>query len=167
MRKIAYLLLAFVLIFSFSCKKGKKSKDKEEPQIDTLVTEQPVLPFEEEVSTSDSDSTAVVDTSTTESDQVYTIYEQTQKKTPVPDQQVEQQQGNIYIIVGSFRKYPNAVKTKTFYEKFGYTPQILPQVAGHYRVAVESFTDLTTARQRLHELRKKFKRPDFWLLYQK
>jgi len=91
MKKIAYFLLAFLLIFSFSCKKNKKHEDQQQPVADTLVTEQPVLPFEEEVTPYDSNA---VDTSVGE--QVLTVDEQTQQMTPVSDQEVEQNQGNIY-----------------------------------------------------------------------
>ncbi len=162
MKKLGYLLLAFVLVFSFSCKKNKKAQDEPQLSEDTLVMEQPVLPFEQEVSPYD---TNAVDTAMT--DQVLTVDEQTNEMTPVSDQEVEQNQGNIYIIVGSFKKYENALKTKSFYERLGYKPQILPQVAGYNRVAIESFSDLSTARQRLRELRNKFNRHDFWLLYTK
>ena len=162
MKKLGYLLLAFIVVFSFSCKKHKKGQ--EEPQLgeDTPVMEQPVMPFEQEVTPYD--STAV---DTTMTDQVLTVDEQTNQITPVSDKEVEQQQGNIYIIVGSFKNYQNAQKTKAFYERLGYKPQILPQVAGYNRVAIESFSDLASARSRLRELRNKFNRPDFWLLYTK
>ncbi len=162
MKKLGYLLLAFVLIFSFSCKKHKKAAEQQQPAQDTLVMQQPVLPFEQEVTT---DSNTIDTTAAT--DQVLTVDEQTNQITPVSDQQVQQNQGNIYIIVGSFKNYQNAVKTKTFFSKLGYNPQILPQVAGYNRVAVESFTDLAQARNRLKVLRKKFNRKDFWLLYTK
>ena len=162
MKKLGYLLLAFVLVFSFSCKKHKKAQETQQPAEDTLVMEQPVLPFEQEVTPYDSNA---VDTAMT--DQVLTVDEQTNQMTPVSDQEVEQNQGNIYIIVGSFKKYQNAVKTKAFYERLGYNPQILPQVGGYNRVAIESFSDLSSARKRLKELRNKFNRHDFWLLYTK
>ena len=162
MKKIGYLLLAFLVVFSFSCKKHKKGQEEQPKTEDTLVMEQPVMPFEQEVTPYDS---TIVDSTTT--DQVMTVDEQTNQITPVSDQEIEKQQGNIYIIVGSFRNYQNAQKTKAFYEKLGYKPQILPQVGGKNRVAIESFTDLTTARNRLRELRNKFNRPDFWLLYTK
>ncbi len=162
MKRLLILLLSAALIFSAGCK-NKKSKAGNQEQ-DTISFEENALPFEQEFSPFDSVST---DVDTAQKDQVLTVDQETNKITPVSDQVVEQNPGNIYIIVGSFRVYQNAVKTKQYYERLGYNPQILPQVAGFNRVAIESFTDLTQARQRLKELRKKFNRPDFWLLYKK
>lgn len=162
MKRIVFLILAFVLVFSFSCK--KKKKEQVENQIileDTLEMQEPILPFEQEPVYSD---TTIAESST---DQVLVVDEQTNQITPISDQEVNENQGNIYIIVGSFKKYSNALKTKTYYEHLDYNPTILPQVAGYNRVAIESFTDLQAARKRLKELRIKFNRPDFWLFYTK
>ena len=162
MKRLLILFLSATLIFSMGCK-NKKSKAEAQDQ-DTISFEENALPFEEEFSPFDSVST---DVDTSQKDKVLTVDQETNKITPVSDQVVEQNPGNIYIIVGSFRVYQNAVKTKQYYERLGYNPQILPQVAGFNRVAIESFTDLSQARKRLKELRQKFNRPDFWLLYKK
>ncbi len=164
MKRLLIVLLSATLIFSFGCKKNKK-QDNTAPQEDTITFEN-ALPFDDTFAGFDS-AAVDVDTEQAQSDQVLTVDQQTNQITPVSDQVVTQNPGDIYIIVGSFREYQNAVKTKTYYERLGYNPQILPKVAGLNRVAIESFTDLSQARKRLHELRKKFNRPDFWLLYHK
>ncbi len=163
MKRIFVILLAVILVFSFGCKKGKKQSNTQQQQ-DTISFESAALPFDNQTSPFDSVAT---DVDTTQTDQVMTVDTQTNKIKPVSDNVVKQNPGNIYIIVGSFKVYQNAVKTKNYYEHLGYQPQILPQVAGFNRVALESYTDLTQARKRLAVLRKKFNRHDFWLLYNK
>lgn len=162
MKRILVILLAGILVFSFGCKKGKKQANNQQQQ-DTVSFESATLPFDQE---SPFDSVAT-DVDTTQNDQVMAVDTQTNKIKPVSDNVVKQNPGNIYIIVGSFKVYQNAVKTKNYYEHLGYQPQILPQVAGLNRVALESYTDLSQARKRLAILRKKFNRHDFWLLYNK
>jgi len=161
----AVLALAFLLaVLIVGCKKLKNQNQPTGAEQDTVSLEDVTLPFDEEFSPFDSVST---DVDTSQKDKVMTVDTNTNKITPVSDQVVEENPGKIYIIVGSFRVYKNALKTKAYYERLGYNPQILPQVAGFNRVAIESFTDLKKARKRLEELRKKFNRPDFWLLYKK
>ncbi len=162
MKRIFVFLFAVLLIFSFGCKKNKKNNQPQ--QQDTVSFENAALPFDEEYSPFDS---AATDVNQAETNKVMAVDTQSNKIKPVSDQVVKNNPGNIYIIVGSFKVYQNAVKTKQYFERLGYQPQILPQVAGLNRVAIESFTDLGQARQELHRLRQKFNRPDFWLLYKK
>ena len=162
MKRIFVFLFAGIIIFSFGCKKNKKQNQP--AQQDTVSFENAALPFDEEYSPFDS---AATDVNQAETNKVMTVDTQSNKIKPVSDQVVQNNPGNIYIIVGSFKVYQNAVKTKKYFERLGYNPQILPQVAGLNRVALESFTDLAQARQELKKIRAKFNRPDFWLLYKK
>ncbi len=164
MKKLIYFLLAFTLIAGFSCKKNKKKEQEQLPPVDTVSMEQPTFPFEEPLANPDSNQ---VITDTDQSDQVLTVDSTNNEITPIQDNQVNTNEGSIYIIVGSFRVYQNAMKAKQYYENLGYNPQILPQVAGYNRVAIKAFNNLEQARSELKKLRNQFNRPDFWLLYKK
>lgn len=72
---------------------------------------------------------------------------------------------NFFVIVGSFSNYENAGKLKTELKPQGFNPIILKSETGYYRVCVNSYTDETDARSKVHEIRQNF--PNFndcWLL---
>jgi cell division protein FtsN len=74
----------------------------------------------------------------------------------------------FYIILGSFGVYENAQKFKKQLKAEDFSPGILVNEAGLYRVCVNSYNDEETARGKLGEIRQKFpKYSDSWLLIKK
>jgi hypothetical protein len=74
----------------------------------------------------------------------------------------------FYIIVGSFSILDGAQRYKKQLISEGFSPGILVNETGKYRVCVNSYDDEDTARGRLGEVRQKFpKYGDSWLLIKK
>lgn len=74
----------------------------------------------------------------------------------------------FYIILGSFGVYENAQKAKKQLTAEGFSPGILVNEAGLYRVCVNSYDEEDAARGRLGEIRQKYpSHADSWLLIKK
>jgi len=81
------------------------------------------------------------------------------------EDKVSNENKNFFVIVGSFSNYENAGKLKAELAPKGFNPIILKSESGYYRVCVNSYTDETDARKKVHDIRQKF--PNFndcWLL---
>ncbi len=74
----------------------------------------------------------------------------------------------FYIILGSFGVYENAQRFKKQLAAEDFSPGILVNEAGLYRVCVNSYDEEDAARSRLGEIRQNFtKFSDAWLLIKK
>ena len=73
----------------------------------------------------------------------------------------------FYIILGSFGVYENAQRFKKQLAAEDFSPGILVNEAGLYRVCVNSYDDESAARTKLGEIRQNVKYKDAWLLIKK
>ena len=75
----------------------------------------------------------------------------------------------FYVILGSFSIYDNAVKFKKQLMSQDFTPGILVNENGLYRVSVNSYDDENQARARISDIRKNYPEQysDVWLLIKK
>ena len=74
----------------------------------------------------------------------------------------------FYVILGSFSVYQNAQKFKNELMHEGFYPGILVNENGLYRVCVDSYDDENTARNKVSDIRDKYKQyRDAWLLIKK
>lgn len=72
---------------------------------------------------------------------------------------------SYFVIIGSFSSNDNANRYKEELIPQGFNPIILHSETGYYRVCVDSYTEETTARQRVRQIRSDFpKYADTWLL---
>ena len=72
---------------------------------------------------------------------------------------------NYFVIVGSFSNYDNATKLKADLSNKGFSPIVLKSETGYFRVCINSYTDETDARAKVHEIRQKYANfSDCWLL---
>ncbi len=72
---------------------------------------------------------------------------------------------NFFVIVGSFGNYDNAIRLKNNLQGEGFNPIILKSESGYYRVCINSYTNETDARAKVHEIRQKYSNfSDCWLL---
>lgn len=81
---------------------------------------------------------------------------------------VENEQFKYYVIIGSFRVLENAQNYKKQLISEGFTPVLMENENGLYRVSVAAYNDEAEARQRIAEIRSKYnKYSDVWLLIRK
>ncbi len=74
----------------------------------------------------------------------------------------------FFVIMGSFRSNENAHGFKNTLTNKGFKPVILLSETGFHRVCVDSYTDETEARMRVHDIRTNFPEyDDTWLLIRK
>ena len=74
-------------------------------------------------------------------------------------------QGSYFVIMGSFSSYENANRFKQDLTSQGFNPVVLHSETGYYRVCVDSFSDESSARQRVYQIRSRFpKYADTWML---
>lgn len=74
----------------------------------------------------------------------------------------------FYIILGSFGVFENAQRFKKQLAAEDFSPGILVNESGLYRVCVNSYNDESAARSKVSELRQQFpKYADLWLLVRK
>ncbi len=73
-----------------------------------------------------------------------------------------------YIIIGSFKILNNAKNYKQELIKEGFTPVLMENESGLYRVSVAAYHDETASRKRIAEIRSQYKKySDVWLLIRK
>ncbi|MCX6228641.1 MAG: SPOR domain-containing protein [Bacteroidia bacterium] len=74
----------------------------------------------------------------------------------------------FYIILGSFGVYENAQKFKKTLASEGFSPGILINEKGLYRVCAQSYDDESAARSKMGDIRQQYtKYADLWLLIRK
>lgn len=73
---------------------------------------------------------------------------------------------NFYVIVGSFQSEQNAMKLQTSLRELGFENSVLLRnEQGMYRVAINSYDDMTVAQNNLLEIREKYPQfSDAWFL---
>ena len=75
---------------------------------------------------------------------------------------------NYFVIIGSFRDPVNAREYQEEISSKGFTPAILRNEAGLYRVSVLSTNQIEAARSEIRRIREAFpEHADTWLLIQK
>ena len=73
-----------------------------------------------------------------------------------------------YVIIGSFKIIENARNFKADVANEGFTPVILENDNGLYRVSVGSFNDERAARNKVNQIRNNYEKyNDVWLLIRK
>ncbi len=73
-----------------------------------------------------------------------------------------------YVIIGSFKVLENAKNYKTQLIEEGFTPVLLENENGLYRVSVSAYNDEQPARDKIGSIRSKFEKyNDVWLLISK
>jgi len=96
-----------------------------------------------------------------------------QKKIVVKEEKVkildvENEQFKYYVIIGSFRVLENAKKYKQELINEGFTPVLMENENGLYRVSVAAYHAEAEARQKIASIRSKYpKHSDVWLLIRK
>ena len=93
------------------------------------------------------------------------IVEVQEKLVPVQDVPVDP---HVYfVIIGSFRNLNNARNYQEQIVKDGFTPVLLRNEEGLYRISIKSTDDILTARSEILRIRSQFaKYEDTWLLIQ-
>ncbi len=167
MKKILFALLSVMVFFLFACK-DDENKNNQTNTKDTIN-----YPNYEEFTADDNqqnqnkNNTLIIEDTTsvvTPNDNV--MVEDNQGNTvPATNEELNDQNKNFYIVVGSYKKQDNAQIRMTYFKNMGYTAEVLPLFGQYYRVSVANFNEETTARTELKNLRTKFKDPSFWLLY--
>lgn len=73
-----------------------------------------------------------------------------------------------YVIIGSFKVLDNARNYKTQLKEEGFTPVILENESGLYRVSVSAYNDEQPARNKIGNIRTNYEKySDVWLLIRK
>jgi len=73
-----------------------------------------------------------------------------------------------YVIIGSFKVVENARNFRSTLISEGFTPVILENTEGFYRVSVAFFNDEKAARNRIEHIRNNYEKyNDVWLLIRK
>ena len=111
---------------------------------------------------------------TTKSDSPYLTEQNSTTGVTVREEKVkvvDQADGTLYrfyVIIGSFREIDNARKEKTNLVKEGFLPVILENENGLFRISAGAFNDEKAARDRIAQIRAKYKNhEDVWLLVRK
>ncbi len=80
-------------------------------------------------------------------------------------EKTEEEDFNYYVIIGSFRNKDNAVKYQQDISQKGFSPYLLKNEEGLYRVAVRSYNDIEAARSEVRRIKVAFpEHNDTWLL---
>ena len=81
---------------------------------------------------------------------------------------VENEQFKYYVIIGSFRVLENAKNYKQQLIKEGFSPVLMENENGLYRVSVAAYNDESEARSKIAAIRANYKKySDVWLLIRK
>lgn len=91
-----------------------------------------------------------------------------EEKVRVVEQKEPETVYKYYVILGSFKVIENARKFKDDIIKEKFSPVILENENGLYRVSVNAFNDELEARERISQIRKQYEKyNDVWLLVRK
>lgn len=159
MKSIKYLFICLVLTI-VGCKSQKNVTDStslediEEdlaPQENSGISEEQIKKAIEEQKKEEATKTVIV------KEEKITV-----KEGP------ENPKHKYYVIIGSFGFWENAQKYRSQLQEKGFSPVILENESGYYRVSVNSYKDETRARERIHQIRFSFpEHADTWLLVRK
>jgi len=90
------------------------------------------------------------------------------KKEKVEMLDAENEQFKYYVIIGSFRILDNAKNYKNELIKEGFTPVLMKNENGLYRVSVAAYNVESDARNKIAEIRSRYEKySDVWLLIRK
>lgn len=93
------------------------------------------------------------------------IKEVKEKLVPTSDKAPDNHK--YFVIIGSFRSYGNAMKHQSIVSRDGFTPTILKNEAGLYRVSVKATDNADEARNEVRRIWADFpKYSDTWMLVQ-
>ncbi len=144
------ILIALLMFFTLSCGSTKKSVkvESESSKVNVSVKkEEPSSPA------SATEEAAAPDTITVREEKLVETV-----TTPVPKEK-------YFVIIGSFRIPANVEKYKKMLVGEGFQPFVLKNEAGLYRVAVFSYDDEQSAREKIRAIRQAFpQHGDTWLL---
>ncbi len=163
MRKLFFGALALSLLFS-GCKVFEKLKKKD--TVETVSQEPQTKVF----STQPKETVRENPTSDVMYEQTdKTVRTQTEAFTFAQKEDATKNEGSsFFVIIGSFSSVDNANRYKEELVKQSFNPIILHSETGYYRVCVNSYTEESLARQRVHQIRNDFpKYADTWLLIKK
>jgi len=157
MKKIAFLFIAFVFVFS-ACKTIKQPAQSEytsDPTAETKVFTVPGTTTETKTKT---EPAPILD------EKPIAIRKEQVSFTDQKDRTANA--GNtFFVILGSFSQLDNAKNARTTLLDEGFTPIILHSETGYYRVCVNSYKSESEARSRVTQIRQGFaKYSDLWLL---
>jgi cell division protein FtsN len=145
--KIKYLFLLLAAVLFVSCGTTKKSV-----KIESEKSKVPVAVSRAEAEMKKEDA-AEKDTITVREEKLVESV-----GTPVPKEK-------YFVIIGSFRVPENVEKYKKEMQAEGFSPFVLRNAEGLYRVAVFSYDDEQRAREKVHAIKRAFpQHDDTWLL---
>lgn len=158
MKQSLLLTLVFVVFFA-GCKTtkiGKKPASAYKPTIESKVTD---VPAKEVAKPLEKKAATVAENSITIRSEEISLASGE-----------DQTQGNyaFYVIVGSFSSNDNARNLKKQLTDKGFTPVIMQNESGMYRVSIKQTNSEADAREMITELRANFEQhKDAWLLKKK
>ena len=152
--KVPGILLILIVLMTAGCK-TQKIAPKPEPVKSESISSEPVK--------SETVAKSYGTTSTGNS----SVRSREERFTAAQGEASDLGSKRFYLILGSFGKYENAQRLKKQLTTEAYSPGILVNEAGLYRVCVNSYNDEATARAKLGEIRQNAKYGDAWLLIKK
>lgn len=157
MKKIAFLFIAFVFVFS-ACKTIKQPAQSEYTSDPTAETKVFTVPGTTTETKTKAEPAPILD------EKPIAIRKEQVSFTDQKDQSANA--GNtFFVILGSFAQLDNAKNARTTLLEEGFTPIILHSETGYYRVCVNSYKSESEARSRVTQIRQGFsKYSDLWLL---
>ena len=152
--KVLSILLILTVLMSAGCK-TQKIAPKPEPVKSESVSSEPVK------------SETVVKSYGTVTNVNSSVRSKEERFTAAQGEASDLGSKRFYLILGSFGKYENAQRLKKQLTAEAYSPGILVNEAGLFRVCVTSYDDESAARAKLGEIRQNTKYADAWLLIKK
>lgn len=169
MKKIIVAVLALSMLSS-GCKVFQKLKKDDQPAAGSIQDDGQTKVFSVPGTKSEIRENPTSDT-------MYEQAEETEKPVRVQSEtftfsqkedQVKNENNSYFVIIGSFSSNENANRYKQELTPQGFSPIVLKSETGYYRVCVNSFTDESDARSRVHQIRSDFPQYyDTWLLIKK
>lgn len=153
--KVLNILLLVIVLMTVGCK-TQKIAPKPEPLKSETVKPEPVKPE------------TVAPVATPSEGKISNVKSKEERITAANGEAKDLGSKSFYIILGSFGVYENAQKFKKQLMEENFSPGILINEAGLYRVSANSYNDEATARATISEIRQKYpKYNDLWLLVNK
>ena len=152
--KVPSILLILIVLITVGCK-TQKIAPKPEPVKSESISSEPVK--------SETVAKSYGTTSTGNS----SVRSREERFTAAQGEASDLGSKRFYLILGSFGKYENAQRLKKQLIAEAYSPGILVNEVGLYRVCVNSYNEESVARAKLGEIRQNAKYGDAWLLIKK